>query len=128
MAIDQNGSVYVSGGFEFTLNFGSRISLTNPFNDAFVAKYNSSGAIQWARQVGAPGTPRTGYSDLALEGQGNAYVVGLLNSNAAISKYAPDGTLQWTYLADGQSVFPATSAAAKCAIDSGGNCLVSGIS
>ena len=51
VAVDQAGNVYVTSPFEFTINFGG-ISLTNAANDAFVAKYSNSGAIQWARQAG----------------------------------------------------------------------------
>ncbi len=53
------------------------IILTNlaPFGDAFVAKYNSSGVIQWAQSAG--GTNGGLYWAIALDGQTNVYPAGV---------------------------------------------------
>jgi hypothetical protein len=125
VTVDPAGNVYISGPFTTNLYFGS-ISLTNagPLYDAFVAKYNSSGAIQWARQT--RGTNLDFYWDVALDRQANVYVVGALSSDAAVAKYSPTGTLQWAYSASGPPAHPASSIGAKCAVDSAGNCFLAG--
>ena len=129
VAVDPAGNVYVSGSFDTNLNFGG-ITLTNAGSyDAFLAKYSSSGSIQWARQAG--GGTNSGalvgfYWDVALDGQGNVYAAGFLNSGAAVAKYDPAGNLQWTCSASGPPAGPASSLAAKCAVDSTGNCYLAG--
>jgi len=57
LATDKHGSVYVAGNFEDTINFGSTqlispISFANyafPYGDMFLAKYDGSGNISWAK-------------------------------------------------------------------------------
>jgi hypothetical protein len=123
VAVDQAENVYVAGSFDTNLNFAD-ISLTNAgSSDAFVAKYSSSGAIQWARQSG--GSNGGFYLDVALDGQTNVYAAGLLNSEAAIARYSPGGTLQWAYSASSP---PAKigSLVKKCAFDPAGNCYLAG--
>src|SRR5438876_8508025 len=54
LAIDSAANVYVTGWFDGTNDFGG-IVLTNKTGggqDIFVAKFNSSGALQWARRAG----------------------------------------------------------------------------
>jgi hypothetical protein len=124
VAVDQAENVYVTGSFKTNLNCGS-ITLTNAgSSDAFIAKYSSSGAIQWALQAG--GSNGGVYSDVALDGQGNVYPAGDLSSEAAVAKYNPGGTLQWAYSAGGKPASPAASIVAKCAVDSAGNCFLAG--
>ena len=54
VAVDPAGNVYFSGMYVTNLNFGGGIILTNAGAcNAFLAKYNGSGAIQWARRLGA---------------------------------------------------------------------------
>jgi hypothetical protein len=125
VAVDPLGNVYISGRFSTNLDFGG-IILTNTTGvyDAFVAKYNSSGVPQWARQAG--GTNGGFYWDLALDGQTNIYAAGGLISGAAVSKYDPAGTLQWTFAASGPPPSPVGSVVAKCAVDSVGHCYLAG--
>ena len=54
MSLDTNGNCYVTGWFDGTNDFGG-VTLTNLTvggQDIFVAKYNSSGALQWAHRAG----------------------------------------------------------------------------
>lgn len=130
VAVDLGGNVYVSGAFDTNLNFGSGISLASLGSyDAFVARFNSSGQIQWARQAG--GFTRKGafngfYWDVALDSQSNVYVGGFLKSGASAAKYSPAGALQWTVSATGPAASPIGSTATKCAVDSQGNCYLAG--
>jgi len=130
VAVDLAGNVFVSGYFDTNLVFGGGITLTNManskalFGDAFLAKYNSAGAIQWAQPAG--GTNGGFYWDLALDAKTNVYAAGFLGSNAAVAKYSPAGTLQWTYSASGTPASPVSSGVAKCAVDSAGHCYLNG--
>lgn len=130
VAVDPAGNVYVSGYFTNTLNFGGGIGLTNvanasaPFGDAFIAKYSSGGAIQWAQPAG--GTNGGFYWDLALDAQTNIYAAGFLGLDAAVTKYSPAGSLEWSYSASGLLASPVSSGVAKCAVDSVGNCYLAG--
>ncbi len=130
VAVDLAGNVFVSGYFDTNLVFSGGITLTNMaksnalFGDAFLAKYNSAGTIQWARPAG--GTNGGFYWDLALDAQTNVYAAGFLGSDAAVAKYSPAGTLQWTYSASGPPASPVSSGVVKCAVDSAGHCYLNG--
>jgi len=130
VAVDPAGNVYVSGYFDTNLVFGSGITLTNManptslFGDAFVAKYNSAGAIQWARAAG--GTNGGFYWDVGLDAQTNIYAGGFVGYNAAVAKYNLAGTLQWTVSASGTPASPVSSGFGNCVADSTGNCFLGG--
>jgi nitrogen regulatory protein PII-like uncharacterized protein len=79
---DTSGNVYVVGSFSSTLNLSSDISLTsNGSSDFFIAKYNSSGVIEWAKKpiIGA-GLDDYSYSGV-VDSNGNVYVSGYFTSN-----------------------------------------------
>ena len=127
LAVDQAGNVYVPSYIDRPISFGG-ISLTNTATyDAFVAKYNSSGAIQWARMAGGTNFDANLYWDVALDGQSNVYAAGSLSSVAAVAKYDPAGTLQWAYSASGPPASPVSSMVAECAVDSAGKCYLAGL-
>ncbi|MGH7895445.1 MAG: PKD domain-containing protein [Candidatus Binatia bacterium] len=52
VAVDGSGNVFVAGSFESTANFGGTTVTPVGGSDAFVAKYNSAGAPQWAKGLG----------------------------------------------------------------------------
>ncbi|MFZ0829484.1 MAG: leucine-rich repeat protein [Verrucomicrobiia bacterium] len=137
LAVDQAGNIYVPNFISSPINFGG-ISLTNTATyNACLAKYNSSGVIQWARLAG--GTNLNVYNvyfDNALDSAGNVYAGGGLSSGAGgnngfpvavVSKYNPTGTLQWTYSANGQPASPLSSAVCRSAVNSAGNCFLAGL-
>jgi hypothetical protein len=130
VAVDPAGNVYFSGAFNTNLNFGAGIILTNHANSsgalggAFVARYNSSGMIQWAQLAG--GTNAGAYLAVALDGQTNVYSAGALNSQTTIAKYSPTGTLQWIYSANNAPASPVGSAAINCVVDPNGHCYLDG--
>ena len=61
-------------------------------------KYNSSGIIQWARQIGRSGTNEHSNA-VALDSTGNVYIAGSTTYSgqnaASIVKYNSSGVLQW---------------------------------
>jgi hypothetical protein len=82
--VDSSGNVYVTGP-------------QGTGGTQWVAKYNSSGVLQWQR-----GFYSTGFSSsadgLAIDNGNNVYIVGSLlgsSSAATVIKYDTDGTFQW---------------------------------
>ena len=72
---------------------------------AFIAKYNSSGAIQWQRVLGGTGSDY--FSSIAIDSQNNLYTVGRTDSEGEgssdifIAKYDSDGVIQWQRIIGG---------------------------
>jgi hypothetical protein len=77
LVTDAAGNFYMSGFYESSsLNFGS-ISLTSgSLRDMFVAKFNNSGTVQWAKK--AAGNPSSGPENLAIDNTG-LYLAGTFN-------------------------------------------------
>lgn len=73
--IDSNNDIYLAGSFTDTLSFisGTNDNLTsNGSNDAFVAKYTSTGEYVWGRQIG--GTLYDNVASVQLNENGNVLV------------------------------------------------------
>jgi hypothetical protein len=96
---DGAGNVYISGFTSGSLQ-GTNVGLT----DAFVSKYNSTGTLQWTRQLG---TTSTDYSyGVTADALANVYISGTtsgsfqgsapINEDAFVAKYNSAGVLQWT--------------------------------
>jgi hypothetical protein len=84
IAVSSAGNVYICGLSEASGTF-----------DLQIAKYNTSGAIQWQRRLGGADNDY-GYS-VAIDASENVYVVGQSGSNGdlQIAKYNTSGTIQW---------------------------------
>ncbi len=81
IASDRNGNVYVTGAFESpSITFGpSTFNNAGSGFDAFVAKYNSNGILQWAKHAGNAGFFDWGYNlQCNLSG---LYLCGLFTSD-----------------------------------------------
>ena len=125
VAVDSAGNAYVTGR-----TFGSLGGHNVGGEDAFVAKYDTSGTLLWTRQFG------TSQYDcawgVAVDGAGNAYITGEtagslggLNAgftDAFLAKYDASGTLLWTR----QFGTSARDYAWCVAVDSAGSAYISG--
>jgi len=101
-----NHWLYISGTLVGTAYFGNGISLSsNPSSgeDAFVAKYDSSGSCQWAKKISSIGNDR---SYCFVQPDGNILVAGKLSNNGFIdslsisaggffARFDPNGNLLW---------------------------------
>ncbi|MDH3589388.1 MAG: SBBP repeat-containing protein [Gammaproteobacteria bacterium] len=82
IAVDGSGNSYVTGSFTNTATFGevgNEITLaSNDWNDIFIAKYDSSGDLVWAKQAGDPDATFANDegNGIAVDGLGNSYVTG----------------------------------------------------
>ena len=78
IATDPSGNVIVAGYFNGTVDFDPSIftsNLTSAGNDdVFIAKYNSSGNLQWVKQLG--NANQDNITDLKCDGSGNIYFTG----------------------------------------------------
>ncbi len=104
IALDGSGNVYITGYSNAT--WGTPINTFAGNSDTFVAKLNSSGAIQWHTFMG--GTNSDNGKDIALDGSGNIYISGYSyttwgtpinafagTSDAFLAKLNNSGVLQW---------------------------------
>jgi hypothetical protein len=90
LAIDYDNNIIIAGS----------IFLTGKDYDAFVAKLNPSGNIQWFVSFG--GSKREHAYGVALDNIGNIYVTGATNSFSAsgtydvfVARFDPNGNLEW---------------------------------
>jgi hypothetical protein len=86
VVVDSAGNIYLTGSFMGVASFAtvqSTINLTNSStltNDIFIAKYDSSGNVLWAKKIGSSG-PDEGVG-LALDKSGAVYLTGSLGGTA----------------------------------------------
>ncbi len=86
MDLDSSGNIYITGAYNNQTNFnpnGTSVNL-NPVsigaNDIFVAKYNPSGLLVWARSMG--GALNDVGIGIAVDSYNNVYTTGYFNTNA----------------------------------------------
>ncbi len=129
IVVDGSENVYVTGMFQGTANFntpsaiGSNELISAGSNDIFIAKYNTSGTLQWLRRGGGTSSLDSGLG-IAVDGIGNVYCTGYFDGTANfntpsaigsnelisagsidifIAKYNTSGTLQWLRRGGGTS-------------------------
>jgi hypothetical protein len=75
VATDSAGNVYMTGSYSGSFTpAGSSVALTSAGgSDIFVAKYSRSGAFLWATSMGGA---QDGAGGIAVDGSGNAFIVG----------------------------------------------------
>jgi hypothetical protein len=126
VAIDSNDNVYITGH-----TYGSLDGNTNAGqDDAFLAKYDSTGTRLWTRQLGS--TSYDGARGLAIDSNNNVYITGDTESSldgtnagwedAFLAKYDSTGTIVWTRQLGSTS----EDIAYSLAIDSNNNVYITG--
>ena len=136
VGMDAAGNCYVAGNFAGTLLLGNTTLTSAGDKDGFLAKYNSAGVLQWARQVAGIGKDDAG---LGVDAAGNSWFAGLFTGSASIgptnltspsgygifvARYDTDGNLQWVRQADSASFL---GTGGGCGIDASGNCYIAGV-
>lgn len=110
---DLNGNVIIAGTFQSpTITFDTITLINSSQNNIFLAKYNASGNVLWAKNAG--GTNWYHEAGVSTDKIGNIFITGTL----LIAKYDPLGNILWTkdVGGEGQSV----------AADSNNNVVVAG--
>lgn len=104
MTVDGSGNVYITGYFGGTGDFDPGAGTTNLTSagnsDIFFAKYNTSGALQWAKSLGGTGDDRS--FGIAVDGNGNIYLTGFFNGTA---DFDPSGATSNLTSAGGTDIF-----------------------
>jgi uncharacterized delta-60 repeat protein len=115
IAVDASSNVYVVGGANDPAGAGQ--------DDHYIAKYNSSGTLQWQRALGS-GANEYNYG-AAVDSSGNIYLTGRTINNAedvTIFKYDTSGALQWQRRLSGGG----NDQGRAIAVDSSGNSYIAG--
>ncbi|WP_114783185.1 SBBP repeat-containing protein [Botryobacter ruber] len=114
IATDKAGNTYITGQFQGTASFGSTTLTSDGNTDIFIAKYDASGNVVWAKQAGGTGSDIA--NSIAVDGSGNTYITGRYSGTAVfggithtsngnydifIVKYNTAGDFQWAQSAGG---------------------------
>ncbi len=87
---DGSGNIFVSGYYTNSGDFGT-VSLTSyGGQDAFIAKLNGNGDVQWAKSVGGTGADGNGNGGVAVNNKGEIFLTGTYSGTATL------GTLNLT--------------------------------
>lgn len=142
IAVDRDSNLFVAGQFYDRGVFGYT-NVVAPEGDMFLAKFDASSNLLWIRTIGEllpqlGGGPDTA-NKVALDAQGDAYVVGSFSSDsqlapnfyfrgAYLAKYYADGQFAWLQAMWGfdPSSPPRTNSASGVRVDHEGNILVVG--
>ncbi|MFZ2655666.1 MAG: SBBP repeat-containing protein [Victivallales bacterium] len=136
MALDSSGNIYVAGDFTGNATFGAT-TLNGAGDSHFVAKFNSAGVVQWAKQLNDVTITS---ESLAVDSSGNVYLTGYFTMipltidaqtanpvgntyNMFLAKLNTSGACQWIQSAgtDGIDLY-----SLAIAFDSSGNVALGG--
>ncbi len=140
LALDLMGNVIVAGQFSATLDFNGTNLTTFGSNDVFLAKFDNTGALLWARQAGS--TNSEAARDIAIHSNGDIAISGSFQrtadfggvlitnksnaitpfSDAFVARYDTDGLVLWAKGSGGTSEDRATGVA----FDRAGNVFITG--
>lgn len=127
VAVNGSDDIYVSGGFLGTADFDPGAA-TQPLTsagsvDGFLLKLNSAGDFQWVRRIG--GELNDQATEIALDSNDDIYLAGWVEeaasiggqsvsadgSDAYLTKFLPDGSVEWIRLVGGSELDDAFGAA-----------------
>ncbi len=128
VATDANGNVYVTGRTEGVFD---QPGATKWSDDAFVAKFSTSGTLRWVRQLETPEDDAA--HDVTTDDDGNVFITGYTHTSiddqeyrghgdAFVRKYDSAGAVLWTRLFG----TPVTDHAQYIKADAGGSVYISG--
>ena len=126
IAVDGSGNVYVTGSFYLSAKFEG-VTLSSGNYEFFVAKYDTSGGLSWAKGGGGPYEER-GFG-IVVDQAGNSFVTGYVvgDGNPAggdlfVAKYDPAGIQVWQQKYGGAGYDDGTA----ITLDGGGNIYIAG--
>ena len=74
ISIDPSGNILITGYYFDAINFGGNILASSGISDVFVAKFDPSGTVLWAKKVGGSGLDIG--NSLDIDVSGNVYLGG----------------------------------------------------
>lgn len=108
LATDYAGNIIISGTFQETINISGTELISAGSNDAFIAKYNTSGGFLWAIRAGGEEIEYSGL--ISVDANDNIYFTGefcsenVTISNTQITMEEGDGNIIFAKLAPGGMV------------------------
>ena len=126
IGVDSQGNCYVTGYFQKTVSFGSTNLTSAGGQDAFLARYDRNGVLQWDQAGGQ------GYgSVVAVDTNGNCYLRGVgapewggtNYPNGFVARFTADGLLLWAQRTESNY----SELSGSLALDREQNCYVTGI-
>ncbi len=123
--VDYIGNVYMSGGFQGTVDFDPDSGISNLSSagslDAFFVKFDTAGNFVWANKFGGPGL-ETGY-EIRVDDSGIVYATGVAASDIFFAKYDASGNNIWLNIMGSSSIDIGRS----IAIDDSSNVYLTGV-
>jgi hypothetical protein len=89
IVVDNFGSVYITGGFLDNVTFDSVVLTGAGGGDVFVAKYDSSGNLLWAKSAG--GENSEGSGSITSDPDGNIFITGSIGGDATFGTIPVSG-------------------------------------
>jgi hypothetical protein len=114
ISVDSDGNSYVTGDFWDTASFGSTVLTSSGWGDIFVAKLDTNGNWQWAKQGGGADHDQSFY--VSADSNGNSYITGGFRGTGSfggsvftssgdwdvfVAKLDTNGNWQWAISAGG---------------------------
>ncbi len=135
IAVDSDGNAYITGGFALNAFFGSEEFLNGRNTDAFFAKFDRAGVLQWAKRAGGDGEDQG--TGIGVDSQGLCYATGFFeeradfgtetlasfgNQDAFLCQFNARGEQQWVQQAGGNG----KTQSAGLTVNQDGQCWVAG--
>ena len=111
IATNKTGEIFITGKFNTSTTFGSTTLTSTGQDDIFIAKYDNSGNVLWAKKAGS--TSGDLAKSISIDDSGNLYITGNFSGTATflgstnvsltssgqwdayIAKYDPAGNVLW---------------------------------
>ena len=136
VTVDESGNSYIAGTFRGLAGFGSTTFTSSGAEDIFIAKYDATGNVLWAKKAG--GTNKDAANGIDVDGSGNSYIIGEFQGTATfgstmltstsflsdifIARYDPSGNVLWAIRAGGST----GDYGRNIAVDGSGNSYITG--
>ena len=114
-----NCDFYITGSFTNSITFGTTQLSSAGSNDIFIAKYDSSGNVLWAKKAGST-LSDIGYS-ISVDNSGNIYLAGIYGGSGYVWKYDISGNQIWA-----RSLGISTTYVLGISSDANGNSVITG--
>ncbi len=136
VAVDGNGDAYLTGAFSGVAMFGGSSLVSAGGFDFFLAKYSPAGALLWVKRGGDPSNDET--TGVAVDSTSDAYLFGMFSASMSVAgdnltslgltdlfvaKYDKAGDPLWAVQVGGPSI----ESALDIAVDSAGDCYLTGL-